>query len=119
MIEASSRCSGTRPMSARSSKGTSSWPATLPRIRGILYGKCSVLLGGRDTIDHHAALIELCARGDVAAAATLSADHWSRLGGLPRRGQFESVLPGPELHFEPGCGDALAGIAGTGKLART
>lgn len=53
-----------------------------PQIHRILYRKFSTLLGGRDTIDHHAALIELCARGDVAAAATLSADHWSKLAGL-------------------------------------
>jgi DNA-binding GntR family transcriptional regulator len=53
-----------------------------PQIHRILYRKFSSLLGGRDTIDHHAELIELCARGDATAAATLSSDHWSRLGGL-------------------------------------
>jgi DNA-binding GntR family transcriptional regulator len=53
-----------------------------PQIHRILYRKFSSLVGGRDTIDHHTELIELCARGDAAAAATLSADHWSRLGGL-------------------------------------
>lgn len=53
-----------------------------PQIHRILYRKFSSLVGGRDTIDHHTELIGLCASGDAEAAATLSADHWSRLGGL-------------------------------------
>jgi DNA-binding GntR family transcriptional regulator len=53
-----------------------------PQIHRILFRKFSTLLGGRDTIDHHAELITLCAAGDAAAAAELSAAHWSRLGEL-------------------------------------
>ena len=52
-----------------------------PQIHRILHRKSSNLLGGRNTIEHHDRLIELCATGDAAAAARLSADHWSELGG--------------------------------------
>lgn len=52
-----------------------------PQIHRILHRKFSGLLGGRNTIEHHDRLIELCATGDAAAAARLSADHWSELGG--------------------------------------
>ncbi len=51
-----------------------------PQIHRILHRKSSNLLGGRNTIEHHDRLIELCATGD-AAATRLSADHWSELGG--------------------------------------
>jgi len=53
-----------------------------PQIHRILYRKFSTLLGGHDTLDHHAKLIELCADGDADGAARLSADHWAHLGGL-------------------------------------
>jgi DNA-binding GntR family transcriptional regulator len=53
-----------------------------PTIHRILFRKFSTLLGGRDTIDHHHRLIELCATGDAEAAAACSAEHWHRLGGL-------------------------------------
>ena len=53
-----------------------------PQIHRILYRKFSTLLGGHDTVDHHAKLIELCANGDAPGAAGLSAEHWTHLGGL-------------------------------------
>ena len=53
-----------------------------PIIDRILYRKFSTLLGGRDTIDHHAELIELCEDGDAETAAVRSAAHWARLGEL-------------------------------------
>jgi DNA-binding GntR family transcriptional regulator len=53
-----------------------------PTIHRILFRKFSTLLGGRDTVEHHNELIELCAKRDAAAAARRSADHWQRLGGL-------------------------------------
>lgn len=53
-----------------------------PQIHRILYRKFSTLLGGHDTIDHHAKFIELCASGDADGAAALSAEHWAHLGGL-------------------------------------
>ncbi|MEV0775847.1 GntR family transcriptional regulator [Streptomyces sp. NPDC050433] len=52
-----------------------------PQIHRILYRKFSTLLGGRNTIEHHAQLVEVCATGDARAAAELSAQHWSELGG--------------------------------------
>ncbi|WP_329267072.1 GntR family transcriptional regulator [Streptomyces sp. NBC_01451] len=52
-----------------------------PQIHRILYRKFSTLLGGRNTIEHHDQLIDVCAGGDARAAAELSAHHWSELGG--------------------------------------
>ncbi|TLS40893.1 GntR family transcriptional regulator [Streptomyces montanus] len=52
-----------------------------PQIHRILYRKFSSLLGGRNTIEHHAQLIAVCATGDSRAAADLSGQHWSELGG--------------------------------------
>ncbi|TDT97304.1 GntR family transcriptional regulator [Streptomyces sp. 846.5] len=52
-----------------------------PQIHRILYRKFSTLLGGRNTIEHHDQLIEVCATGDACAAAELSGQHWSELGG--------------------------------------
>ncbi|WP_344682687.1 GntR family transcriptional regulator [Saccharopolyspora taberi] len=53
-----------------------------PQVHRILHRKFSTLLGGHDTVNHHAELVELCARGDADAAAVLSAEHWTHLGGL-------------------------------------
>jgi DNA-binding GntR family transcriptional regulator len=52
-----------------------------PQIHRILYRKFSTLLGGRNTIDHHEQLVDVCATGDARAAAELSGQHWSALGG--------------------------------------
>lgn len=52
-----------------------------PQIHRILYRKFSTLLGGRNTIEHHGRLIDVCATGDARAAAELSGQHWSELGG--------------------------------------
>ncbi|GAA2490518.1 GntR family transcriptional regulator [Streptomyces longisporus] len=52
-----------------------------PQIHRILYRKFSTLLGGRNTIEHHDQLVEICATGDARSAAELSAQHWSELGG--------------------------------------
>ncbi|WP_226367438.1 GntR family transcriptional regulator [Pseudonocardia sp. ICBG162] len=52
-----------------------------PQIHRILYRKLSTLLGGRNTIEHHDAFVDLCASGDGAAAAASSGQHWERLGG--------------------------------------
>ena len=52
-----------------------------PQIHRILYRKFSTLLGGRNTIEHHDQLVEVCATGDAHAAAELSGHHWSQLGG--------------------------------------
>ncbi|MEU5547130.1 GntR family transcriptional regulator [Streptomyces sioyaensis] len=52
-----------------------------PQIHRILHRKFASLLGGRNTIEHHDQLVDLCASGDAAAAAGFSADHWSELGG--------------------------------------
>ncbi|MFJ8537233.1 GntR family transcriptional regulator [Streptomyces sp. NPDC093591] len=52
-----------------------------PQIHRILYRKFSTLLGGRNTIEHHDRLIEVCGSGDAEAASQLSAQHWSELGG--------------------------------------
>jgi DNA-binding GntR family transcriptional regulator len=52
-----------------------------PQIHRILYRKFSTLLGGRNTIEHHDQLIDICADGDAQAAAELSGQHWSALGG--------------------------------------
>ncbi|MFE7836939.1 FCD domain-containing protein [Streptomyces sp. NPDC057474] len=52
-----------------------------PQIHRILYRKFSTLLGGRNTIEHHDQLIDVCADGDTRAAAELSGHHWSELGG--------------------------------------
>ncbi|WP_030247496.1 MULTISPECIES: hypothetical protein [unclassified Streptomyces] len=43
--------------------------------------KFSTLLGGRNTIEHHDQLVDVCAGGDALAAGELSAQHWSELGG--------------------------------------
>ncbi|NJQ05423.1 GntR family transcriptional regulator [Streptomyces lonarensis] len=51
-----------------------------PQVHRILHRKFTTLLGGRNTIDHHEALIALCAAGRAAEAAELSAAHWSELG---------------------------------------
>lgn len=53
-----------------------------PMLHRILFREFSTLLGGRDTVEHHARLIELCERKDAPEAAEFSAAHWSRLGGL-------------------------------------
>ncbi|MER6760949.1 MULTISPECIES: GntR family transcriptional regulator [Amycolatopsis] len=53
-----------------------------PQLHRILYRKFSTLLGHRDTVGHHMALMEFCAQGDAEAAAKLSAEHWAHLGGL-------------------------------------
>ena len=53
-----------------------------PQIHRILYRKFSTLMGGRDTIEHHDRLVELCAAGEVDKAVQVSADHWQHLGGL-------------------------------------
>ncbi|HSX97244.1 MAG TPA: FCD domain-containing protein, partial [Streptomyces sp.] len=52
-----------------------------PQIHRILYRKFSTLLGGRNTIDHHDELIDVCVDGDACSAAELSGRHWSELGG--------------------------------------
>ncbi|MEU2775953.1 GntR family transcriptional regulator [Streptomyces sp. NPDC007162] len=52
-----------------------------PQIHRILYRKFSTLLGGRNTIEHHDQLVDICATRDAAAAADLSGQHWSELGG--------------------------------------
>ena len=52
-----------------------------PQIHRILYRKFSTLLGGRNTIEHHNELVGVCATGDARAAAELSGQHWSELGG--------------------------------------
>ncbi|MEU1005953.1 GntR family transcriptional regulator [Streptomyces tibetensis] len=52
-----------------------------PQIHRILRRKFSTLLGGRNTIEHHDRLIDVCAAGDARAAAELSGQHWSELGG--------------------------------------
>jgi DNA-binding GntR family transcriptional regulator len=52
-----------------------------PQIHRILHRKFSTLLGGRNTIEHHDQLIAVCATGDGRAAADLSGQHWSELGG--------------------------------------
>ncbi|WP_433359025.1 GntR family transcriptional regulator [Streptosporangium sp. CA-115845] len=53
-----------------------------PAIHRVLYRKFSNLLGGRDTVDHHKQLIELCASGQAEAAAECSAAHWSLLSTM-------------------------------------
>lgn len=53
-----------------------------PMVQRVLYRKFSTLLGGQDTVEHHARLMELCASGDAEQAARVSADHWRHLGGL-------------------------------------
>ena len=53
-----------------------------PTVHRVLHRKFSTLMGGRDTVEHHAHLLELCSQGDAEHAATVSADHWRRLGGL-------------------------------------
>ena len=65
-----------------------------PTIDRILFRKFSTLLGSRDTIDHHAELIRLCADGDAEAAAERSAAHWARLGGSIGRLFDTDDLPG-------------------------
>ncbi|MDQ0714915.1 DNA-binding GntR family transcriptional regulator [Streptomyces luteogriseus] len=52
-----------------------------PQIHRILHRKFSTLLGGRNTIEHHDRLIEVCDGGDARAAADLSGRHWLELGG--------------------------------------
>ncbi|MER5510850.1 GntR family transcriptional regulator [Streptomyces sp. NPDC002766] len=52
-----------------------------PQIHRILYRKFSTLLGGRNTIEHHDNLVAVCSTRDAAAAAELSGQHWSELGG--------------------------------------
>jgi DNA-binding GntR family transcriptional regulator len=53
-----------------------------PTVHRVLHRKFSTLLGGRNTVEHHAHLLELCSEGDAEQAATLSAEHWRHLGGL-------------------------------------
>ncbi len=52
-----------------------------PQIHRILHRKFSTLLAGRNTIEHHDELIEVCAEGDARSAAELSGRHCSELGG--------------------------------------
>lgn len=52
-----------------------------PQIHRILFRKFSTLLGGRNTIEHHTQLIDVCATGNARDAAELSGKHWSELGG--------------------------------------
>ncbi|MFJ7336211.1 FCD domain-containing protein [Streptomyces sp. NPDC101116] len=52
-----------------------------PQLHRILRRKFSTLLGGRNTIEHHDRLIDVCAAKDARAAAELSGQHWSELGG--------------------------------------
>jgi DNA-binding GntR family transcriptional regulator len=52
-----------------------------PQIHRILYRKFSTLLGGRNTIEHHDRLVDVCAGGAARAAGELSGAHWSELGG--------------------------------------
>ena len=67
-----------------------------PQIHRILFRKFSTLLGGRNTIEHHNQLIDVCAGGDARAAAELSGQHWSELGGhineLFDTNQFEAEV---------------------------
>ncbi|MFD7408521.1 FCD domain-containing protein [Streptomyces sp. NPDC059866] len=51
-----------------------------PQIHRILYRNFSTLLGGRNTVEHHDRLIDVCAGGDARTAAELSGRHWSELG---------------------------------------
>jgi DNA-binding GntR family transcriptional regulator len=52
-----------------------------PQLHRILYRKFSTLLGGRNTVEHHDQLVDVCASGDAHAAGELSGRHWSELGG--------------------------------------
>ena len=52
-----------------------------PQIHRILHRKFSTLLGGRNTIEHHDQLVQVCATRDARSAAELSGRHWSELGG--------------------------------------
>lgn len=51
------------------------------RPQGVAEPAQSTLLGGRNTIEHHDELIDVCADGDAHSAAELSGRHWSELGG--------------------------------------
>ncbi|MFD9119837.1 GntR family transcriptional regulator [Streptomyces bottropensis] len=51
-----------------------------PQIHRILHRKFSTLLGGRNTIEHHDELIDVCADGNARSGAELSGRHWSELG---------------------------------------
>lgn len=53
-----------------------------PQIHRILYRKFSTTIGSRETVEHHAYLVQLCEEGDVETAVEASAQHWERLGGL-------------------------------------
>lgn len=53
-----------------------------PSLHRILYRKFADLLGGEETIKHHAKLIRVCEEGDAKAAAGMSSEHWSHLGDL-------------------------------------
>ncbi|MEU1194079.1 FCD domain-containing protein [Streptomyces sp. NPDC005859] len=52
-----------------------------PQIHRILHWKFSTLLGGRNTIEHHDELVDVCADCDARAAAELFGHHWSEPGG--------------------------------------
>lgn len=52
-----------------------------PHIQRILHRKFSTMLGSENTMHHHERLIELCEARDASAAAVLSAEQWSVLGG--------------------------------------
>ncbi|MDG5803631.1 hypothetical protein P9869_13310 [Streptomyces ossamyceticus] len=54
-----------------------------PQIHRIPYREFSALLGGRNTIEHHDRLVDVCvcAGGDARAAGELSGVPWSELGG--------------------------------------
>ncbi|EMF57723.1 GntR family transcriptional regulator [Streptomyces bottropensis] len=51
-----------------------------PQIHRILHRKFATLLGGRNTIEHHDELIDVCADGNARSGAELSGRHWSELG---------------------------------------
>jgi len=53
-----------------------------PQIHRILHRKFSTSLGSRETVEHHARLIELCRAGDPETVVRASAEHWEHLGGL-------------------------------------
>lgn len=53
-----------------------------PQVHRILYRKFSTLYGGKNTVDHHARLVEIFAEKDVDAAAKSSSEHWVKLRDL-------------------------------------
>lgn len=53
-----------------------------PQVQRIVYRKFTNLIGSRETVEHHARLLQLCEAGDAEQAAAVSAEHWRQLGGL-------------------------------------